>query len=219
MRKFVFLIVTFLMTIPTVGTAAPEDCVKIESDVARLECFDNAFAEMPSTTQSRDELFARLDGLLNFVGENEDIQVTFSDCRLQGNHIWKYEWHGDDPNGILYNAAAFSVNLRDVDIEKLKAGSLMARGKNIYLVVARDKYIGNFGATGHITINTANDGIPSLQSFRDVREHFASVSTNYFAHDWKAQREINFPLIAQIYQPDRQEIHEALWELAAACQQ
>ncbi|NOD34308.1 MULTISPECIES: hypothetical protein [unclassified Ruegeria] len=219
--KNVGLISTILFLSTFGGTASSEtlgaDCVKIESDIARLECFDSAFGGMKLSPQSPEQSFSKFESLINFSGPNERVWVTLHNCGLRANRVTKPDWVTNNPGGISYNAAAFYVDLRNVDVEKSRPA--LRQPQNIYLVTKRDGYVSIFPSSMNFNIDSAESNITPLAQFEDVESHFETVSQQTFAHEWSGAREMYFPLIPQSYYPDGAEIQNALVELASSCQQ
>lgn len=107
-----------LLSLTTTDVFAQEQCISIDNDIQRLQCYDNLFRAPTEIAISPTKAFKQFEDFAVNVtrfdnGQDEYYDFSFRNCILDG--IWsKFQAFHSLRNANVYNLNAFNLNLREV---------------------------------------------------------------------------------------------------------
>jgi hypothetical protein len=188
---------------------AQEECVGIESDVARLECFDSAFRASGFATLSVDDAFAVF---LQNISYNEGKEIAFAtleDCNLTTYYV-DYWASMSSGQGNWMRGYMSTVPLANIDIELSKQASF----NSLKLIAERgfSFFAGNFDNS------TRNPRFPHARSQQDILPTLLSHRQNVLHPQSPSRTEATIEIVAKPLRPYTSEILSSAFALIEACQ-
>lgn len=199
------LVVTSLMVgfSATLANAQAEQCVSIDSDVARLECFDAAFSSGASSSLTVEEAINNLIEITSISNDWETLDITSLDepCTIQAS--WKFI---DIPRAPQHN-----VIISTSDLTKVERIGDWTRDR--YSDPAISLYYDR-GTEGRWTryYGVVPPGVAAIDIGREGNLHGMRDLDRYTGRD------ASFYLMAEGYQTDGVKIMEAMVAAVSACQ-
>lgn len=202
-KKYSLIVAVVLLTGSGSQVAADgADCIGIENDIARLQCFDTAFASSSSPKLSVQEAIQNLIDVTSYSSDNEVMQIVTlaNSCHIQANYLVNENLHPENRTVMISRNDLSTVE---------RVGNWVPVGGTMSLQLFNKRETSGywFQAFGVVPPNLVLADVIVREDLVGMRQ-----SGTYSGRDAK------FYLMASEYKPDAALIRDAMEAAVEACQ-